>query len=253
LKERAAPRVADIANRFEDKRAADVPFADAAKAAGVASHRATIDQKGMTPQGAKADVPAAPEFLQQAFATDSGNDSDLFEDQNHVQYAVRVIAVHPPALKPLDSVRAQVRDSLIAERRAKMLSERAQALAAQAQREGGLAGAARAINKSTATSAPLTRGGANDVFSADAITKLFSSPPGTVEYARAGKGDGYVIARVAKVIHPQPDAAQLVALRGEISQQLARDLGDTLAKAARNDAGVEIHEQAVKSVLGEPQ
>jgi hypothetical protein len=45
----------------------------------------------------------------------------------------------------------------------------------------------------------------------------------------------------------------VVAMRGEVSEQLARDVGDTVAMAARRDAGVEINQKAVQEVVGETQ
>lgn len=253
VKEHAAERIADVSNKFEDARAGDKAFAEAATAAGLTAHRVTIDNKGLAPDGSKPAIPAAPEFLQQAFATESGNESDMFEGADHTQYAVRVNTVRAPQLKPLASVRAQVRDGWMAEQRAKLLLDRAKALSAQMEREHAIAGAASAIGKTPATSAPLTRGSAGEVFSQDAITKLFAAPPGTAIYARVGRGDGYVLARVVKVNHPAPTPQQLEQMRATLSQQVGQDLQMTLQKGARAEAGVEIHQKTLAQLLGETQ
>lgn len=253
IKERAVERISDMANKFEDERASDKPFAQSATAAGVTAHHVVVDNKGLAPDGTKAPIPAAPEFLAQVFATESGNESDMFEDAEHAQDAVRVIGIRAPALKPLDQMRTQVRDAWLAEQRANLLENRAKALAAQMQREGSVAGAARTIGRTPTTSAALARNSAGDVFSQDALTKLFNAPPGTSVYARLGKGDGYALARVTKVTHPSPDPGMLMQLRTQLSQQLEADLGQTLARAARAEAGVEVHEHTLQQTIGETQ
>jgi len=254
IKERAAERIADVSNRFEDERGADKPLTEAAKSAGLTARHVVVDAKGLAPDGTKAPIPTAPIFLQQVAATETGNESELFEGDDHTAYAVKVIGVKPPMLKPLDGVRAQVRERWLAEQRGKLLLARAVALTAQAQKEHSLAGAARALGRTVAVSPSLARTAAGDVFSAEALSKLFASSPGTAVYARPGKGVGFIVARVIKVTHPEPPSAQaILAFRGQTSGQLAQDVGRTVAMAARAEAGVEIHEQTLQAMTGEAQ
>jgi hypothetical protein len=82
---------------------------------------------------------------------------------------------------------------------------------------------------------------------------MFSAPPGTVVNGPAGKGNGVVLARVAKVIHPQPDvsSADYINFRRTAAQQLSVTAIDSLAAAARKEAGVNIHQATVQRVLGD--
>ncbi len=254
LKERAADHISKIVDAFEDARAGDKPFASAATAAGITAHHVIIDNKGLAPDGSKAPVPAAPEFMQQVLATESGSDSEMFSDADGAtQYAVKVVGIRPPVLKPLESVRAQVRERWIADQRANLLENRAKALVAQMQREGRITGAAGTIGRTATTSPALTRSTAGDVFSQDALAKLFASPPGTPVYARLGRGEGYVIARVTKVNHPVAPQDVMMQLRAQLSQQMKGDMEQTVAQGARADAGVEIHHQALQQALGDTQ
>jgi peptidyl-prolyl cis-trans isomerase D len=252
LTQKAGSRISEIVNKFEDERAADKPFAQAARESGLRVERVVIDGKGLAPDGTKPNIPASAVFIQQITTTEGGSESDIFSDQQTgTAYAINVIGVRPPALKPLASVREQVRTALLAERRGKMLLARVQALAAEAKTSGDLSPVSRALGRAPATSTALTRGKPNAVFSADALGKLFGAPSGTVIHGRAGNGGGYVIARAIKVTHPQPAPQALGALRGQVSSQVASDIGDTVAVAARKEAGVEIHPQALESALGQ--
>ena len=83
-------------------------LADAAKKVGAeAVHVAAVDSKGLAPDGAKANVPArARTFLQQALHRRSRRGRRPVPDRRPAFYAIKVIGITPPAVKPL----AQVRD-----------------------------------------------------------------------------------------------------------------------------------------------
>jgi len=57
------------------------------------------------------------------------------------------------------------------------------------------------------------------------------------------------------VAHPEPDvtAMDYEQFRQGASQQLSETIVDTMAKAARADAGVTVHDATVQRILGEPQ
>jgi hypothetical protein len=100
---------------------------------------------------------------------------------------------------------------------------------------------------------PLKRGDMSDVFSMQLIAQLFAALPGAVVTGPAGSGNGIVLARVAKVIHPEPDlsSADYVNFRRTAAQQLSLTAVDSLAAAARKKAGVNVHQATVQRVLGD--
>jgi hypothetical protein len=92
-----------------------------------------------------------------------------------------------------------------------------------------------------------------DVFSANLISQLFGVQAGAVITGPANKGNGYVMARVVKVDHPQPDVSSpnYVNFRRTAAQQLSDTAVDSLAVAARTQAGVNIHQATLQRALGD--
>ncbi|HEX4176840.1 MAG TPA: SurA N-terminal domain-containing protein, partial [Rhizomicrobium sp.] len=77
--ELAANKLVDAVNAYTDARSTGGEMKEAAGKAGMkVTHLAGVDASGMKPDGAKADVPADPEFLPALFKTEMGEDSDPF-------------------------------------------------------------------------------------------------------------------------------------------------------------------------------
>ncbi len=256
VKTRAGAKLADVANSFEDQRGSGATIADVAMKLGLTvRHVVAADRNGMTPEGAKAEIPAQPVFMQQVFQTESGEESDLFSTEDGASYAVKVNSITPPAIKPLEQVREQVREGFLTDARNKLLQSKVQAFADQAMKAGSLAEVGKALRRAPLTSMPLKRAQTDDVFSSNLSTELFAATPGAVVTGPAGKGNGYVIARVAKVEHPEPDVsgAEYAQFRQTAAQQLSETAVDSLAAAARKSVGVTVHQATVQRIVGEPQ
>ena len=256
VKARAGAKLTDIANAFEDARGSGTPMAEAATKQGLMLHHvAAADRQGMTPEKTQADIPKQPQFLEQVFQTEAGEESDLFQSEDGEYFAVKLTGVMPPAVRPLDSVREEVKEGFVTDARNKLLQAKVQALAAQAMKTGSLAEAGKAIGHAPVTGMALKRGEMNDVFSPAVIGQLFGAPPGLVTTGAAGKGNGYVIARVVRVDHPEPDvsSADYANFRRSAGQQLAETAVESIAAAARKQAGVSVHEATVQRILGDTQ
>jgi peptidyl-prolyl cis-trans isomerase D len=206
----------------------------------------------MTPEDTKADMPTDAQFLDTVFMTEAGDESDTFQAQDGQYFAVKVTSVTPQTLRPLDSVREQVREGYLKEARAKLQQEKVKTLADQATSEKSLAGIGKALGHAPVTSKPLHRSDMDDVFSTALLGQLFASQQGSLVTGPAGKGDGIVIARVTAVAHPEPDvsSADYANFRRVIAQQLGETTVDTLAAASRKQVGVNVHEATVQRVLG---
>jgi peptidyl-prolyl cis-trans isomerase D len=254
VKSRAAAKVTDLANKFEDDRGGGASLADSAMKQGLTlKHLAAVDRQGMTPEKTKAEMPAQPQFLDQVFQTESGEESDLFQTEDGHYYVVKVTNVTPPAVRPLDSVREEVKEGYLTQARNQLLQTKIQVLADQATKSGSLAEAGKALGRAPVTSVPLKRGDMSDVFSEDMNRRLFATAPGASIAGPAGSGKGMMLARVVKVEHPEPDlsAAEYASFRRSASQQLSETAVDTLASAARKQVGVTIHQATIQRVLGE--
>ena len=252
----AAAKAVEAVNAFEDARGAGAPLEEAAKKIGLtAVHVAAVDRNGMTPEGTKADLPAAAAFLQQAFAAEAGEEGDIFQSDDLHSYAIRVIGVRPPAPKPLDQVRDQVVKEWTEAERARLLAARAKSLTEEANKSGSLAGVAQALGHQIAKSAPLRRDGVNEIFSRPVLADLFAVPPGGTIYGPLGKGPGYVIARVISAQNPNPsaDPGAYETNRRALAQQVAGDLVEVLSKSARANAGSTINDATYNRVIGGTQ
>ena len=254
--QRAAAKMAEVSNAFEDDRASGDTIAEAAMKHGLIVRQVVAaDRNGMTPEGGVADIPLQPDFLEQVFQIETGDESDLFMTMEGGAYAVKMNSITPPAVKPLDQVREQVREAFLAEARQKLLATRVQMLADEARKTGTLAEVGRTLRRAATTSMPLRRGQTDNVVSQALSAQLFSASQGAIVTGAAGNNNGQVIARVVNVAHPEADvtAMEYQQFRQGISQQFSETIVDTMAKAARTDAGVTVHDATVQRILGEPQ
>ena len=103
------------------------------------------DRNGMTPEGGVADIPLVPDFLEQVFQIETGDEGDLFMTMEGGSYAIKMNSITPPAVRPLEQVREQVREAFMAEARTKALQARVQTLADEARKSGSLAEAGRTL------------------------------------------------------------------------------------------------------------
>ncbi|MGZ5921899.1 MAG: peptidylprolyl isomerase, partial [Rhizomicrobium sp.] len=250
----AGAKITDIINAYEDARSGGADIATAAKKTGLKPGRiAAVDKTGLSPTGEKvAELPADPEFLTAAFTAEVGEDNDPFPAKSGAYYALKVDGVTPAKLKPLDQVRADALAAWTGEEKSKVLATKAVALAAEAQKDGNLAGIAKELKVPVQQSPALARNANDTTFSAALITKLFDAAPGTVIQAPQGTGGNYIIARVTGVAHPQTAATrQLYAAgRGEIAQQAAADFSTALANQSRLQQGVKVNQKMLQQATG---
>jgi peptidyl-prolyl cis-trans isomerase D len=249
----AAAKVTDIVNAYEDARSGGADIATAAKKVGMKSGRITaVDKSGLAPGGEKvAEVPADPEFLTSAFAAEVGEDNDPFPGKaSGAYYAVKVDGVTPAKLKPLDQVRADALAGWMAEEKAKAVATNAATLAAQAQKDGNLAGIAKQLKVSVQQSPSLARNANDTTFSSVLVTKLFQAAPGAVVQAPQGTGGNYIIARVTGIAHPPSPAEASFALRQQVSEQAAADFSISFANAARLRQGVKVNQKLLQQATG---
>jgi peptidyl-prolyl cis-trans isomerase D len=256
VKARAVEKLKDVSDKLEDARGGGAGLTEAAMKLGLTVHHvAGADRKGMTPEETKADIPMEAQFLDQVFMTDSGQESDTFQSQDGQYFALKVTGITPPALKPLDSVREQVREGFLKDAGAKLLQEKVKTLADQATKEMGLAGVGKVLGHAPVMSKPMRRSDMDDVFSMNLTAQLFAVQQGMLVTGPAGKGDGVVLARVVAVNHPEPDlsSAEYANFRKVVGQQLGETTIDTLAAASRKEVGVTVHQAVVQRVVGETQ
>ena len=251
--EQAAGKIADIVNAFEDSRSGGADIATAAKKSGMKSGKfAAIDKNGVAPDGTQPEgLPADPEFFTQAFSYDVGEDNDPFPAKSGENYAIKVIGVTPPKLKPLAEVRSIALAAWTDEQRQAALEKKAAELAAKATADGNLGVIAKEMKVPLQQSPALSRNTSDTTFSAALVQKIFDAAPGAVVEAPQGVGANFIIARVTGIAHQAPSGAEFEGLRTQLSQQAASDLSVSFANAARLREGVKVNEQMLQSALGQ--
>jgi peptidyl-prolyl cis-trans isomerase D len=243
--ELAASMLVDIVNKFTDAQGSGDDIAQAGKTAGMRVIKvAEVDAKGFDANGAKVDVPAG-DFLKAVFTADTGTDGDAFQTADGHWYAVRVNGSTPPKLKPLDAVRADAVASWTAEQQTKALAQKAEAMAAEANRDHKLTGAVQ-------TSGRLTRDTKNDIFSGKLVTALFATPAGVAVTGPLGKGEGYVVARTTGVAHEKvtPGSPGYQQVGRALSSQIASDVSESLANAEKTRQGSTVNQKLLDSTVG---
>jgi peptidyl-prolyl cis-trans isomerase D len=252
----AANRLVDAVNAYTDARSGGADLKQAAQKSGMKiGHVAAVDANGLKPDGSKADVPADPELLPAVFKGEVGEDSDPFPTKAGSYFALHVNGVTPPKLKPMDQVRAQALADWTNDQRGNLVAVKAQALAAQAEKDKSLDGVARTLKVSVQHSPALTRATNDTMFSAQMIEKLFDAAPGDIAYGPQGSSGNYILAKVTGIAHPKLDQRDPNFAGGaaRLSQAVAGDFSVALANAARARQGVKVNQKLVQSITDSGQ
>ena len=249
----AGNKMVDAVNAFTDARSNGDDLAAAAKKAGMRVGRvAALDSTGLTPEGVKGAAPADPEFLSAVFSAEVGEDGDPFPTKAGSYYAIRVNGVAPPKLKPMALVQADALNAWTVEQRGKLMTGKAQALTARAQKEKSLDGVARELKVSVQKSPALGRGTSDTMFSATVVARLFTAAPGAVVSWPQGLSGNHIIARVTGIAHPRPNPNDPSFAGGmqRLSASVAGDLSIAMANAARTRQSVKVNQRLVDQATG---
>ena len=255
--QQASGKLVDIINAFEDARSGGATIAAAAQKTGMKSGRFTaLDKSGMMPTGEKpADLPADPEFLEQAFKAEPGEDNDPFAAKSGVYYAVKVDGVTQPKLKPLDLVRADAIAAWTEGQKTSALAKKAGLLADEAKKDKSLDGIAKELKVPVQHSPGLGRDTNDTTFSATMTGEIFSAPPDGIVIGPQAVGPNFIIAQVSGINHATPTATDATFQGGktQLSAQAAGDLSTAFANAARLSQGVKVNQKVLQSAIGSGQ
>ena len=200
-----------------------------------------VDATGKAPSGkAFADLPRGETFLDVAFHTEAGTESQLTQSDDGY-FIARVDGVTPPQPRPLADIRADVVAGWQAERRHDLGKERAAKIAEALKAGKPVAELAQAMGGKAATSQPFTREGTAETgLPPSVVSDLFKAEIGGVSTA-AAQG-GWVIGRLAKVVPFDPAAQpkQSDAAQRQVTAALAGDLIEQYLAALNSSVGVRV-------------
>ncbi len=248
----AAAKAQDLARKYDDAHAGGANLHDAAAKAGVP----VTPLPPFTAQGTEAAgqrVPAPEKLVSTAFALAPGADSDVLQAAPGEFYAIRLEKVDPAAPVPLDAVRGPLSQRLTLGKLATALQAKADALTAQAKKDGNLDGVARSVGASVQHATGVTRAAAsqpNAAFGPRLLGAVFGGKPGSVVVAPDKLT--MVVARVDQVASaPVPVLmAASQAARGQATLGLYDDVASHAREAARTEMKPRVDAKLARSALG---
>jgi len=250
-REKAADRLFEFANQLEDSLAGGATLEETAARFGV--DLVGIDRisaAGVVEGGAAPELAGLGDVLETAFAQPTGEASRMLESRAGAYYSVRVDAVEPAALRPLDEVRDDVVAFWRQEERRRLALALAEEIAAEARAGTPLAQAAEARGLSVATTAPIARDARDANVAPEIVREGFAAPAGGVAVATPAAGAAVV--RVAEVRPADPaaaDAATRDAIAASVRDGVAQDLLQQFTLALRGEIPVEIDRAAVENLF----
>ena len=248
----AIDSMASIANQFDDELGAGASLEEAAQALRLTTRRIeAIDRQGRDPAGETIAELPADRFLALAFETETGRDTLLTETASGDYFILRVDAVTPAQLRPLDEVRVEVTELWRTAQRAKLAREKAEALAERIEAGSEFEVVATEAGLSVSRTKPVTRfeTAVESTPSPSLASKLFQISAGQVTTATAP--EGHVVAKLIEVVTADPytDPDTVAAVREGLVASLQGDLLEQFLATMRGEYGVVIKEQTLDDLL----
>ena len=251
-REKAVDGLFKLANRLEDSLGGGATLEEAATGLnlGIAKIDA-VDSNAQDKAGRRIENLPEGDIIATAFATDLGADSPLIDTGSDGYFVLRVDAVTPRSLKPLDGIREQVSEAWKAAQRSGKAKKIAESIVARIKSGTGLDIIAGEMGLTIKTSPALIRRSTtpDTDLPRPLIGGIFKIKPG--EAATAQGGDGYYVARLKKIIaaNPAADKAGLDEVSNQIGQSLDSDILVQLAGALRHQFGTDINRKALNNLF----
>lgn len=254
-RELAVDGLVALANRLEDSLAGGASIEEAAEQIAVPVIKvASLDTAGRVAGGAKApNLPKSGRFLETVFSTEQGQSSDMVETSDGGYFIVRVENVTPPALRPFDSVRADVAKAWKRSRRDEAARKRAEALRDRIRGGKSLASVAGTDGLKLVTSKEFTRfsGDADSGIPPTLATQLFRVGRGEVAMAPTPQGYAVAVVKDIRGASPSADKAGFDALRKQIGATMGNDILSQFTGALRVNYPVSIDRGAMDRLFND--
>lgn len=192
-----------------------------------------------------------PEFAALAREARVGEETDLVTLGSGAVVTLRVDAIDPPTLVPLDEIRATVEEDWARAQTAAALAGQAERLAEEIASGTELATLAEQLGVEVASSGPLARNQVAPGLPAALLERVFAGEPGDTLIETDGAGA--VLASVVDILPFDPvegeNATIVEGLRAELRDQAAADLLALYTAAVRDAAGVSINQNMIEAAL----
>lgn len=192
----------------------------------------SVDARGQSPDGAQV-ITQQNEYtvLQDAFNLEMGVEPELKDldprDTTKGVYMVEVSEIAEPVARPLEDVRMEVRDAMIAVRKQEKAGEIAEAARIRLEAGEVASDLAEELGGTSFEAKNVARSAdGNSGLSANIRRLIFDLGNGQVDAERAADGNGYVVVRVDEIVpgDPATNTDAVDALHDEISGQFADEV-----------------------------
>ena len=256
-KEKAVDSLYDLSRNLEDELGGGASIEEAASKMNLkVVSVVAMDQAGkdLTGKFVKS-VPASRVFFQTTFSTEEGEDSQLTETGPESLFVVRVDAVTPAKIRPVNTVRTQIIKSWKAEQRSIKSMELAAKIVADLNVGKILSDVAATLNITPTTSKAFKRDDKDGIsgLSAELVKKVFS-----LKLIKATEGkatEGYQVVVLTKILaaNPSADKTGVDAVRNILTIALKDDVKAQLTTALRHEIGVDINRPLINQLFNGEQ
>lgn len=254
--EEATGQVTGIGKSLQDAMAGGASLEEAGQRLNLTVIKiAAMDAKGLDADGKPVTLPAADGLVAGLFQAETGRDGEMMDTATGGYVITRVDAVTPAALKPLETVKAEVIAGWQADERKKRQQALAEKLAADIDGGKPIETLAASVGTTTGTVGPGLR--SNDpIFNAlppELVKSLFAKDQGKAATAAAINGEDIVVGavRAIEVADPAADADGVKAVADKLKPDFAGDLAAVFESDLRRRYGVSVHEPVFNSLLGQ--
>lgn len=234
-----------LATALEDELAGGATLEAAAGTIGAATGKtAAMDLSGNGKDGKPLEGLPGGEFLAVAFQSASGEISQRTETPEGGYFILRVDAVAPSALRPLDEVRDDIAAAWKADRRREAAQARALGIVQRIEDGGKLTKISAAEGLAASESKPFDRrgGGAESELVAPAlVSDIFRVLPG--QAAMADAPAGYVVAQLKEIVPADPATTEEIAT--VLGNAMVSDILEQFNAGLREKFAVDIDQAAV--------
>jgi peptidyl-prolyl cis-trans isomerase D len=249
--EKAVEVLFKLANNFEDSLGGGDTLDDAARKL---NFKVTKFTKTNRAGASELGTPVAgldPEVVRVAFETEENNDSPLIDTGEGGYFILHLDKVTPPTLRPLKTVRSQVRDAMMIDRRAEVAGRRADSLIKNIQSGKDLAGLAKKFGGTQWTSKAFTRTGQGleRRLPGAVVAQVFSQRVGQTSTAGAGENQIIAVLKHIERANPLADKNSVEQISAQLNEGIGNDLTAQLAAALRGRFGVTVNQAAVDAPL----
>ncbi len=250
---RAVDLVYARANKLDEALSAGTAFDDLSGDLGAAGVEGTLDAQGNTADGEPAPIPGSPALrkaiLSTAFSTPTGETPHMIEGPDQSYYALQVLDVIEPKLKPLNEVEDQVRADWEQAQRRREQDVKAAKLMTAAQAGGSLDDAATVADLHMEKLPAITRDGTDEHVPPAVQQALFRLKQG--ETTMVETTDGFWVVRLTTIT--QPDLAQdpigAAQYRDTLTKALDQDFQIVFATALRDRAKPQVNRAMLDSLI----